>query len=138
MAEINYDAIKTEYLTTDASFASLAKKYGINHSSISRKAKKDHWDEEKARMRNEAHRVVQEKTIEAQVDLADKCLSILYKMVDKVSEAVEVVSPEDTRSQKEILSMVKDLNEMGAFTLERSDGSNTLTIRFENCDNYEV
>lgn len=132
MAEINYDAIKTEYLTSDASFASLAKKYGINHSSISRKAKKEKWDEEKARMRTIAHKAVQEKTIETQLSLADKCLSILNIMVDKVTESAQICEPGDTRTQKDIMSMIKDLNEMGAFELQSgSSEDNTLTVRFE-------
>lgn len=130
MAEINYDAIKTEYLTTDASFASLAKKYGINHSSVSRKAKKDHWDEEKAQMRTQAHKVVQEKTIEAQVSIADKCMRIMEKLVDKVAESVDVVDPDNTQSMKQIVSMMKDLSDMGAFDMLTSSGRNNITIEF--------
>lgn len=129
MADINWDAIRTEYITSDTSCASLAKKYGIHHSSVCRKAKRYHWDEEKAQMRNEKRRIVQEKTIEAQVNLADKCLNILNIMVDKATEAAMICEPSDIRGQKDIMSIIKDLNDMGAFALENK-ASNEVTIRF--------
>lgn len=134
MAEINYDAIRTEYLASDVTFASLAKKYGVDRTSISRKAKKDHWDEEKSRLRIRAHEVVQERTIDAQVSLADRCMNILNIMVGKVTEAAQGVQPDDIRAQKDIMSMVKDLNEMGAFVLQESAEDNVLTVRFETDD----
>lgn len=138
--KINWEDIKTEYLTSDISCASLAKKYGLHHSSVCRKVKRDNWDEEKAHMSEEKRKVVQEKTIEAQVSIADKCLNILNIMIGKVTEAAESVSADDIKAQKDIMSMVKDLHEMGAFELQsNTDNSNTLVVKFENyTTDYEV
>lgn len=130
MAEINYDEIRTEYLNSNISFASLAKKHNIAHSSISRRAKKEKWDEIKAQMRTEVNKAVQEQTIEEQQSIATKCIRILTKLVDKVEESVDIVEPSDISAKRQLVGMMKDLNEMGAFTLESNTNSNEITIRF--------
>lgn len=131
MAEINYDEIRTEYLNSNISFASLAKKHNIAHSSISRRAKKEKWDEIKAQMRTEVNKAVQEQTIEEQQSIATKCIRILTKLVDKVEESVDIVEPSDISAKRQLVGMMKDLNEMGAFSLETDTDKGGITVTLE-------
>ena len=134
MAEIDYDSIKTEYLTTNVSFATLGRKYGLDRTSISRKAKKDKWDEEKARMRNEAHEAAIKSTIDAQVSISETCMEIVTIMTAKIKRAAEICDPEDTKMQRDIMAMVDDLNQMGAFAFDGATSRNNITVEFIGMD----
>lgn len=51
MAVIDWDAVKTEYITTDASQSELAKKYGCKRSTVGERCRKEKWVEERGKYR---------------------------------------------------------------------------------------
>lgn len=134
MADINYDAIKTEYLSSDVSLRSLSRKYGVSIAALSKKAKKDGWETVKETIRSRSEQLTIEKAIDTQVSIADKCLNIVNIMVDKISQAAELCEPTDTRAQKDIISMVDDLNQMGAFAFDGATSRNNITVEFIGMD----
>lgn len=140
MAEkINWDEIRTEYVSSDVSLRSLARKYGVSPSTITKKCKKEDWESEKESIVSKSNQEVIEQTIDTRKSIAEKCIRILGKMVDKVEESVDIVEPDDITGKKQIVSMLKDLQDMGAFELQADDKSNTLVVRFDNySSDYEV
>ena len=51
MAVIDWDAVKTEYITTDASQSELAKKYGCKRSTVGERCRKEKWVEGRGKYR---------------------------------------------------------------------------------------
>lgn len=135
MAEkINWDEIRTEYVSSDVSLRSLARKYGVSPSTITKKCKKEDWESEKESIISKSNQQVIEQTIDTRKSIAEKCIRILGKMVDKVEESVDIVEPDDISGKKQIVSMLKDLQDMGAFVMREETEDSTLTIRFETDD----
>lgn len=136
MAEkINWDEIRTEYVSSDVSLRSLARRYGIAPSTITKRCKKEDWESERESIISRSNQEVIEQTIDTRKSIAEKCIRILGKMVDKVEESVDIVEPDDISGKKQIVSMLKDLQEMGAFDLQDSAEDNNLIVRFE-VDDY--
>lgn len=135
MAEkINWDEIRTEYVSSDVSLRSLARKYGVSPSTITKRCKKEDWESEREAITSKSNQEVIAQTIDTRKSIAEKCIRILGKMVDKVEESVDIVEPDDISGKKQIVSMLKDLQEMGAFVLQEETQDNALTIRFETDD----
>lgn len=136
MAEkINWDEIRTEYVSTDVSLRSLARKYGVSPSTITKRCKKEDWESERETITSKSNQEVIAQTIDTRKSIAEKCIRILGKMVDKVEESVDIVEPDDISGKKQIVSMLKDLQEMGAFVLQEETQDNNLIVRFE-VDDY--
>lgn len=131
MAEINYDEIKTEYISSDISFSSLARKYGCSISAISRKAKKDGWDEIKSKISKETQRNIEEQTIDVRSEIAKNCMVALKNLSIKVAEGSELIEADDINKQRQMSAIIKDLKDMGAFELISESTDSTLTVRFE-------
>lgn len=136
MAEINYDEIKAEYISSDVSLTSLAKKYGIPKATLSRRARKEEWLKIRESARAKAVQKIEEATIETRIDLATRCISIVNKLVEKIERSVEIISAGDITAEKDLVSMVRQLHEMGAFELAPQD-DNVITIKFEDGDDDE-
>lgn len=135
MAEIiNWDDIRTEYVSSDVSLRCLARKYGVAPSTITKKCKKEGWKSEKESIVSRSNQNVIEQTIDTRKSIAEKCIRILEKMVDKVEESVDIVEADDFYGMKQIVSMLKDLKDMGAFELKEETEDNTLIVRFESDD----
>ena len=83
--------IRTEYVTTEASYRDLAKKYGVSKIQLSRHGKDEHWVEQREQFRHKTMTKtlnrVSEKTAKqaARVsDLADKMLNKLEQAIDEL------------------------------------------------------
>ena len=46
MADINWNAIRSDYITSNVSYRALEKKYGINYKVIADKGKLEGWKEQ--------------------------------------------------------------------------------------------
>lgn len=137
MAEINYDEIKTEYISSDVSFSSLARKYGVSVSAISRRAKKQNWDKEKANISKEVQRKVEESTIDARTSIAQNCIKALTILAEKIVRNAELLTDDDIAGKKALSGVLKDMRDMGAFELAEASNENTITIKFaDEVDEY--
>ena len=83
--------IRTEYVTTEASYRDLAKKYGVSKIQLSRHGKDERWVEQREQFRHKTMTKtlnrVSEKTAKqaARVsDLADKMLNKLEQAIDEL------------------------------------------------------
>lgn len=84
MADVDWLAIKTEYITTDISQRKLAKKYGLAVSTIARKSTDEGWVEQREQHKSN----VLSKTTEK---IANKEANKLAKLAAATDKAIDVV-----------------------------------------------
>lgn len=83
MAKVNWQKIRTEYITTRTSHSKLSKKYGVCQTEISKRAAREHWTE----LRKENTRKTLEKTIEK---ASDKEADRLARLITATTKAIDV------------------------------------------------
>ena len=110
----DWQAIKTEYITTDTSYRKLAQKYGVGYSVIGEKARLDGWVEQREQYRNETLTKTVNAISKKQVDRAAKLISAADKLLDKVESLLEtdcelLIAPQ---SLKHLSGVLKDIKEV--------------------------
>ena len=111
---VDWQAIKTEYITTNTSYRKLAQKYGLNYNSVADKGKAEDWVE----LRNQFRVKTQSEIIDVisvqQVDRAAKLQSVADKLLLKIEAIVDTVEPEKlpAKSIRALTASVKDLMEI--------------------------
>ena len=83
MADVNWEEIKVEYITTDISLRKLAKKYDIPQSNINRRCSNEKWVEQREQYKSK----VTAKTVEKS---ANREASRLTRLMDTTSKAIDV------------------------------------------------
>ena len=107
----DWQAIKTEYITTDTSYRKLAEKYGVSRVQIGNVGKEENWVELR---RQHLDRTVT-KTVaaveNAQANRAKKMLAVADKLLQKIEALADRpgMVPKDVRS---LVAAVKDLKEI--------------------------
>ena len=108
----DWQAIKTEYITTDTSYRKLAEKYGVSRVQIGNVGKEENWVELR---RQHLDRTVT-KTIAAveiaQVNRAKKIQSVADKILNKIEAMVDRPEPLTDKAIRSITAAVKDLKEI--------------------------
>ena len=110
----DWQAIKTEYITTDTSYRKLAQKYGVNPTNIAKKASKEKWVDERNKNANktlaktlnaissqQASRAARLQTV------ADKLLTKVERLVDEGEELLT-----DTSVMRDIARVLKDIKDI--------------------------
>lgn len=110
----DWQAIKTEYITTDTSYRKLAQKYGVHYNAVANRAKQEGWISQ----RNQFCDRTVTKTVDAisdkQTDRATKLISVADLLLDKVKSIVQD-QPEllvNTQSIKNLSGVLKDIKEI--------------------------
>lgn len=129
--------IKKEYLENpDVTLASLERKYGMNHTTISHRATKEGWQQ----LRNEIAIKSNEKTIDEIVDYRSEinknAMQALALIAQKTAEGMTRTAALDSRSLKDYMSIIKDLKDIGAISIEAE--SSEIRVVFEDFDAEEV
>lgn len=110
----DWQAIKTEYITTDTSYRKLAQKYGVNATNIAKKASKEKWVEE----RNKNASKTLSKTLNAisnkQADRAARLQTVADKLLTKVERLVDEGEEllTDTSTMRDIARVLKDIKDI--------------------------
>ena len=110
----DWQAIKTEYITTDTSYRKLAQKYGIDSAVIGRRAKNEEW----VKMRQQHIDKTQTKALNAigtkQAEMAAKLYGVGGLLLDRVKGLLET-DPEllaDTSAMKDVSVVLKNLKDL--------------------------
>ena len=122
---IDWTAIKTEYLTTAASYRDLAAKYKVNQATIAQRGKKEDWVGKRKQMASDIQAKSLEAAEEYQVDRATKLLEASDLLMRKVIEYVERSTFDGlgaTQSMKHLSGVLKDLKEIQAVGGGESNG----------------
>jgi hypothetical protein len=110
----DWQAIKTEYITTDTSYRKLAQKHGVHYNAIANRAKQEGWISQ----RNQYCDSTVTKTVnvisDQQVDRATKLISVADLLLDKVKSLVEgdYELLASTQSLKNLSGVLKDIKEI--------------------------
>ena len=110
----DWQAIKTEYITTQISYRALEKKYGINYKVIADKGKKEGWSQLRSQYKDKTLTNTLDAVSKKQVDRAAKLISVADLLLNKVQSIVED-HPEllvNTQSIKNLSGVLKDIKEI--------------------------
>ena len=110
----DWQAIKTEYITTDTSYRKLAQKYGVNATNIAKRAGSEGWVEQ--RKQNASKTLA--KTLNAvgrkQAEQTAKLFGVSYLLLDKVKRLLEENEEllADTSAMKDVSVVLKNLKDL--------------------------
>ena len=108
----DWQAIKTEYITTNTSYRKLAEKYGVSRVQIGNVGKDENWVELR---RQHLDRTVT-KTVaaveNAQANRAKKMQTVADKLLLKIEAMVDRPEPLTEKAIRSLTAAVKDLKEI--------------------------
>ena len=84
----DWQAIKTEYITTDTSYRKLAQKYGIHYKVISERGKDEGWVELRSQHRDKTLTKTLGKISNKQADKLARIDDLTDKLLEKLEQAI--------------------------------------------------
>ena len=108
----DWQAIKTEYITTNTSYRKLAQKYEIHYKVISDRGKDEGWVELRSQYRDKTLTNTLDKISEQEANRAVKIHNVADKLLNKIEAMVDGEKPLDTKSIRALTAAVKDLKEI--------------------------
>lgn len=108
----DWQAIKTEYITTDTSYRKLAQKYGIHYKVISERGKDEKWVELRSQHRDKTLTKALDKISEQKANRAAKIHSVADKLLRKIEAMVDSEEPMSEKGIRALTAAVKDLKEI--------------------------
>ena len=109
---VDWQSMKTEYITTETSYRKLSKKYGIGYQSICQRSQEEGWIAQREQYRNETTTKIIDAISDQEVDRATKLYNVADKLLDKVEAMVDKINPYDAKALRSITAALKDLKEI--------------------------
>lgn len=130
---VDWNPIKTEYITTKCSYRQLSEKYGVSIAQISRVCKKEQWKEQREHHAEKCFRKAEEKAANKEANRLARLITATTKAIDVAMEAFEdeqqfnryiisegigggateteerIYSKVDTKALKDLTGVLKDL-----------------------------
>lgn len=115
MTNNDWNAIKTEYITTTISYRKLSEKHGVSFSTLQQRARKEKWAEAK---RKHNDKVVMKSVKKAETKAIDY-KSTLYSLAYKVAKQLNDMTEQNSISElavmgikpRDITGAIKDLED---------------------------
>ena len=112
----DWNKIKTEYLTSDTSYRKLAQKYGVNATTIAKKASKEDWVSQRQQLANRTLSKTLTAVSNRQVNRAARLQEVADKLLNKIEAAVDdynmAVLLVDRQSLRQITGALKDIKDI--------------------------
>ena len=110
----DWQAIKTEYITTDTSYRKLAQKHGVHYNAIANRAKQEGWISQRNQYCDKTMTNTLDAISDKQVDRAANLISVADQLLAKVKSLLETNAEvlTDTQSMKHISGVLKDIKEV--------------------------
>ena len=108
----DWQAIKTEYITTDTSYRKLAQKYGVSYQAICHRSKEEGWIAEREQHKNNTLTKTLEKISQQEANRAAKIHSVADKLLLKIESMVDRPEPMSEKALRALTAAVKDLKEI--------------------------
>ena len=112
----DWNKIKTEYLTSDTSYRKLAQKYGVNATTIAKKASKQDWVSQRQQQANRTLSKTLTAVSNRQVNRAARLQKVADKLLNKIEAAVDdynmAVLLVDRQSLRQITGALKDIKDI--------------------------
>ena len=110
----DWQAIRTEYITTDTSYRKLSRKYGVSVTQINTVGRDEKWVEQKQQHLNNTFTKAVNAISESQADQIAKLFGVSGLLLDKVKLLLEE-NPEllaDTSAMKDVSVVLKNLKDL--------------------------
>lgn len=110
--------IRTEYIASETSLRELAEKYGVSFSTIQKKSMEEKWTDLRKKKRRRAEEKIIDTLSTQEARKAANIIEVADKLLDKISEFVDVMPLESmasTQSLKQLTSALKDLKDVKGF-----------------------
>ena len=112
----DWNKIKTEYLTSDTSYRKLAQKYGVNATTIAKKASKEDWVSQRQQQANRTLSKTLTAVSNRHVNRAARLQKVADKLLNKIEAAVDdynmAVLLVDRQSLRQITGALKDIKDI--------------------------
>ena len=108
----DWQAIKTEYITTNTSYRKLAQKYGLSHVQIGNVGKEEKWVELRRQHLDKTLAKTVEKISQQEANRAARIHTVADKLLNKIEAMVDSERPLDTKGIRALTAAVKDLKEI--------------------------
>ena len=114
MAEINWNAIRTDYITSNVSYRDLEEKYGVCYRQIAKKGKAEGWGSQRSQHNTNVVTKILDDDIEQKVSSIERLESVADKVLKKVEAYIDACDPTaiDTQSMKHISGVLKDIKDV--------------------------
>jgi hypothetical protein len=111
---VDWNAIKTEYITTETSYRKLSQKYGVSYVTIGEKARKEGWRAERDKYLEKALTKTLNKLSSERAERASRLFAVTDKLLMKVEKAVDNLDDDqiDTQEIRQIASSLKDIKDI--------------------------
>lgn len=110
----DWNAIKSEYITTETSYRKLASKYHVNGTVLAQRAKREDWVGEKARYQSKTQTKVLKAIADKQVSRASRFQTVADKLLAKVEALIDNpdIDWRDTVMMRDVSRTLKDLKDV--------------------------
>ena len=108
----DWQAIKTEYITTDTSYRKLSQKYGVHYKVISERGKNEKWVELRTQHRDKTLTDTLEKIRQQETNRAARIHGVADKLLRKIEVMVDSEEPLSEKGIRALTAAVKDLKEI--------------------------
>lgn len=109
--KIDWVAVKAEYITTEASLAYLAEKYGVSHASMKRRCAKEKWADDRKKRKSDLVDDVIQIVVQNDTERIGKSLEGLQESADRLEKLVN-------REIKAFEKRIEKRDELGAYINE--------------------
>ena len=115
----DWEKIKAEYLTTETSYRKLAAKYGVNATTIAKKASKEGWQSERQQQASKTLSKLLAADTKQKVDRATRLKTVADKLLNKVEQVVDQEGPISAGAIKNLSDALKNIRDA---QMLKSDG----------------
>ena len=114
MAEINWNAIRTDYITSNVSYRDLEEKYGVCYRQIAKKGKAEGWGSQRSQHNHAVVTKILDDDATQKVSSIERLESVADKVLAKVEAYIDACDPTaiDTQSLKHISGVLKDIKDV--------------------------
>ena len=116
---IDWNIIKQDYVSSRIGYRKLAEKYGIDKGKIQRRGTQEKWPEERKKQMacgTEGVGTAQQQSHDLE-DINSRIESLVMMSLDKITCAMKTLTPSDTSALRQLVSTLKDLEEISGAKL---------------------
>lgn len=109
---MDWNVIKAEYIAGGTSYRTLAKKYKVSVTTLTRLAIKEKWVELRQQAESKAEAEMVKKVSSAKSKTNIKINEVADKLIAKMNETIEMIDVIDGQTLKHFTSALKDLKDI--------------------------
>ena len=110
---MDWNEIKTEYISTEIGYRDLAKKHGVSFSTLQRRARKENWAGLRRQVCDDTVTAVTTAVINSNVDRAIRVQNVADQLLDKIELTIDNIDGrKSARSVKDVADALKNVKDI--------------------------